>query len=449
MVTLPAKHGGEVALSGSYEALADAADRLNQKGIVAVPDNKGGVYRVLVSGLKNTAQLNTILGKQVAVSKTTEANAEKNSSTGIGEWLKHRKLKVAGLLYLIGDSTLFLSGITGGKAKEAMSGLLWAGGGITSTIYGDPGTNRQIMNIGYAMSDFMASQGVALGKDTALFNLGNNRTPGWMRRINGFLYKHPSEAHNAFYLVGSGTYFQSGLEKLRSTDPKRHAGWWQDMGVGATVGTGAAIGTFVGEKHKEGGAPPSNPIEWVKEKPLRVSGFLYMINNMFSFMSAYAERKEWKKQAALNPEAAAHDKQRFSHVFKFITTGVFVISNVFMSLSSRHNSETDKDHDAFKDDMIGGMAAEVIAAQPEAQRQQLINTTSIFLSKRYEIIQTQEGWEKILTEKVNGLLNSRRDAGKATEDKVTGEKEMKSTTSIPWTDKVSQPAELSPNSQRL
>lgn len=455
VITLPAKRGGEVAITGDYGELTDAADKLNQKGIIAVSDSTGGVLRLLVSGLKNPSQLNTLLGKQVTI-KQSEGGKDSPSGTdsSIGEWIKHHTLRVAGMLYLIGDTTLFLSGVTGGKAKEAASGLLWAGGGITSTIYGDPTNNRQIKNVGNAMLDFMASQGVTPGKDTALYNLSQTRMPGWLKRVNGFLYNHPSEAHNAFYVVGSGTYFQSGMDKLRSSDPKQHAGWWQDLGVGTTVGTGALIGTFVKEKHKANGKKPSNPIEYMQEKPLRISGALYMLNNVFSLMSAFAERKEWKKAAALNPDAAAHDPQRFANVFKFITAGVMAVSNVFLSLSSRHNSELHTEHNSFKDDMIGGMAAEVIASQPEEKRAPLIDATAVFLSQRYETGQTQDAWGKILNDKVEALLANGRntgnkDASNTVQTNLTSEETKQIPKTTTWQEKVNAATELPVTSQSL
>lgn len=393
-------HKGEndYLISGDCEALLSCSQKLNRAGIIAVMESENDILRLRLSGLKNVAQLKEIAGKNNLIVQQepgiagSQKDNNKNNKIDVWEWVKEHKLKVAGVAYLFGDASLFLSGIISKRYKEATTGLIYASGGGISAFYGDPSANRQIKNVGKELAGFMTNMGATIHKNTALSHFVSRNGKSPISAVNSYLYEHPSEVHNAIYAYGGTKFLQSGLEKRASSDAAKRSGWVADMAAGGLVTGGGMIGALVKEEHQENGEKPKGIIGWIKAKPLRLSGYLYTLNNAFLISSAWQEYK-------------ANPKQK-SYIFKFFTAALFLVANGFLSVSSRHNSSS-KEQMETKNNMIGGLAAEVIATQPDEMRLALIQQVAGFLSQRHETRQDRAVWEKVVADKVEALRSSR------------------------------------------
>src|SRR5262249_40981133 len=136
--------------------------------------------------------------------------------------------------------------------------------------------------------------------------------------VQQFFYRHPSEVLNTIYATGGIQLLRSGLQ---------HGRPW-DAASGALVATGGLAGLLIPEKARDPDHPASNPIEaawqWVREKPLRVSGLLYQLNNVTLGMSVLNEYRKYPQQR--------------SWVAKLVTLGAYSMANGLLSITSKSNS---------------------------------------------------------------------------------------------------------------
>lgn len=433
-VIAPGRGSGDYLISGSYDALKPCAEILNAQGIIAVTENENGAYRLRVAGVKNPAQLAGLLGKDNVTVQYAEATAIQKAAPrragSLAKWFSENKIKVVGIANTLGDLSMFSSGIASKRTKEASTGLIYISGGIIGAYYGDPSVNRQIKNVGRELGKFMQGIGAVPGKNTALYRLLPKEGKNPLSYVDNFLYQHPSEALNGILAVGGTQLLQSGLRKRSSSDPAARAGWMGDAAAGALVTTAGATGALIPEDHRDSNEKPRNIKEWIASKPLRLAGALYLMNNVLLLGSAWQERKK-------NPEQK-------SYIFKFMAGTFFLIANTAMAMSSRHNPSS-KEHMETKNHMIGGMAAEVIATQPdEMARKEMIGHVAQFLSQKHETRQDMAVWEKILQDKVDALVKANKN--------TTGES-IKETQQSPkvasWQEKVAAAPEASITQQSL
>lgn len=259
--------------------------------------------------------------------------------------LKHNSLKAAGVAYLLGDAALFASGAMAGRYKEASSGLLWGIGGLVCAKYANPSAEKQLKLLSSRLSHYLRRQGIEIPHTPDTETLAQK--DGIIDHVEAFLYQYPSQVLNATYAVGAAQLIRSGLQ---------HGKHW-DAASGALVAAGALSGLLVQEKKPDPDHPPktafSKAMTWLQEKPLRISGGLYALNNVALIMSALKERRT-------NPAMK-------SYWFKFLTAASYIFGNTMLALSSKENGGSEKDTKEAMD-KLATAAAHVIAAQaPEVQ----------------------------------------------------------------------------------
>jgi hypothetical protein len=263
--------------------------------------------------------------------------------------LKDQSLKVAGMGYVLGDASLFASGMLAGRSKEATTGLIYMTGGLVCAKYGNPDAEAQCKLLSETLGDYFRKEGIEIpdNPDTAKLN----HKGGVIDGLERFMYSYPSQILNTFYAVGGAQLLRSGLQ---------HNKKW-DAAAGALVAAGGLSGLLIKEKKPDPEHPPEGLIEkavsFAQEKPLRISGALYSLNNVSLVMSAVNEM-----------QAKPANK---SYLFKFLTAGSFVFSNMMLSMTSKDNiNADDKKTEALQN--VAHAAAVVIAAQPPEIQEVLV-----------------------------------------------------------------------------
>ena len=386
---LPAsKRGGVAILSVGRDStagiLAEITEAMRRRGLLAVPDtNEDGSHVLRISGFKTDEPIVSTLNSLGI--KTNITRKVDGGKSGIIGWLKDHSLRISGVIYLIADASMILSGlldksVKGGRAKEVATGGLWMLGGLASARYGNPALMKQITNFSVKMNDFLTAQGATIPNDSNIHKIAaQNR--GLFNSAEQFLYSHPSEVHNGIYAIGSGFLISNGIDEFRKREPGKNAGW-QDIASGSLVAAGGVVGGFV--KEKEDG-------NVIQKHPLAVSGWLYGLNNLFGISKGLEKLK--------NPE------QKTSGILRLVTVGLFLIANSFMAITSRGHTSAGKD-EGEKQNIIQGLAAEVIASQPESMRASLITKTAEFLSSQPETKQDKSTLEARIARKVVALEDS-------------------------------------------
>lgn len=276
--------------------------------------------------------------------------------------LKDKSLRAAGYAYLVGDAALFASGMMSGRNKEAMSGLVYTIGGLACAKYANPDAEKQFKLLSNRLGQYLRKEGIAIPDAPETREMA--RQGGLVDRAEAFLYKYPSQVLNATYAFGGVQLLHSGMQ---------HNKRW-DAASGALVAAGGLAGLLIHEKKPDPDHPPTGfvgkAVSWLQEKPLRISGGLYALNNATLIMSALGERR-------------ANPAQK-SYLFKFLTAASYIFGNTMLSMSSKHNhSQGDTSQAALE--KLADASARVIAAQPPEIREGLIQHIAGYLSAQPEV----------------------------------------------------------------
>jgi hypothetical protein len=276
--------------------------------------------------------------------------------------LKDQSLKAAGYAYLLGDGALFASGMMGGRSKEAMSGLLYTVGGLACAKYANPDAEKQLKLLSHRLGDYLRKEGVEIPVTPETKDLV--KPGGVIDHIEAFLYKYPSQVLNATYAIGGVQLLRSGMQ---------HGKHW-DTASGALVAAGGLAGLLIHEKKPDPEHPPSGfigkAVSWLQEKPLRISGGLYALNNATLIMSALEERR-------------ANPAQK-SYLFKFLTAASYIFGNTMLSLSSKNNhSQGSSSQQALE--KLAETSARIVAAQPPEVREGLVQHIAGYIASQPEV----------------------------------------------------------------
>lgn len=265
---------------------------------------------------------------------------------------------------MIGDAALFAHGMLNHRPDRAFTGLAWGVGGLVPALYGKEPVEHQLGRLSHQLGDFLSSQSIPIPRDCELFAKHLRHSPSTFDKIEDFLYAHPSQMLNAIYAIGGTTLIRSGLKQAKPD--------YFEAASGALVTAGGLAGWLLPENKPDESKPKAangGLWEWMTEKPLRVSGLLYSLNNITLVSSAFTER-------AANPANT-------SYYLKFLTAASYVVANNLLALSSKDQAIQLKDSKEL--DTIETLAAQVIAAQPAEVQESLIERVSEFLATRPEL----------------------------------------------------------------
>ncbi len=288
-------------------------------------------------------------------------------------------LQYSGYAYLLADAALFAYGVSKREYGSAMTGLTWGLGGLAAAIYGKQSPEYQLKRLTQDLGHYLQQNGYTLPAHSELSRqtLRSHRIP---EAIERFLYDHPSQILNTVYGLGSVGLIRSGAAK---------GDQWQKAS-GLLVASGALAGLLIPEKelpqHKEPATLLDNPIGWVSEKPLRVSGALYTLNNVALAKSGFDEMR-----------AAPANK---AYLLKYLAVASYVVANKLLADSNKDRSQTEGD---LPTDALEALCAEVIAAQPKETQQAMMQEIVAFLSQQPNIQQSPEQLRATLTQKLDAL----------------------------------------------
>lgn len=292
------------------------------------------------------------------------------------------KRKMVGIGYLIGDAALFANGMMEAMAAtdptkkknaigEAITGLGWAVGGVAMAKYGNRSTAKQMEALEQRLAAHFEEQGLALSPEM-IEKAKHEKDKGFFAKFEDFCYKYPTEILNAVYGGLSLLLIKSGHHDLKTN------GQSATLGMGCTILAGAVAGLFIKEKSKEqlDAAGATGLSRWVQEKPMRVTGGLYLANNAFTINGALNNKKKY----------ADHENAAYRNMYwlRGITAASYIFSNVTLMGTSTSDSGKAELTDAAKQEVLKD-TANIILNQPESLREALIQETALYLSKQREL----------------------------------------------------------------
>lgn len=297
--------------------------------------------------------------------------------------LKQESLRATGYSYLVGDAALFASGMMSGRGHEALSGAIYTAGGLVLARYGRENAERRLQTLQWQLKEYFANQNIPIPKASGLNNITLKGEGGIIDRIEDFMYAHPSQIVNTLFALGGFSMIRSGVKHSKKLD----------AATGALIAAGALAGLLIPEKQPDSDHRAEGVFgkarEWVQEKPLRASGYLYMGGNAVLVTSALKERNA-------NP-------QQKSYLFKLLAAAVYMVANGLLAISSKDSATYIEGDNKKAMEKLQTTAARVIAAQPAELQEHVIQQTAGFLAAQPDIKLSANQIAESLTTRIGEL----------------------------------------------
>ena len=373
----------------SVEQLSSIRRAIEIHGWQCVPVSVGGREVLQVDGFKNAGHLSGYLASQNFALGEPQITPEKDDhpSRSHKEWLESTGLKAAGALNLVGDVAMLGSGIMSGRNQEIAAGALYTAGATVLTRYGNVKTEHHIREVSERTADFLKQQAMELPEHCSLQSIVKDKRDGILNNTESLLYRYPTETMLGAYTLGAFTMLQSGM--------KQGNPW--DVAYGASSMGVKVLSLLIPEKHKteaekkaaQNDGPLGKFVNWVQEKPLRVFGFGSLVTDTLLGLSSLREYR--------------NDPKQRSYIFKFITTGTYIVADLLIAVSSKNYVNANGKFDSEEQRRIEALAAEAIACQPKPMQHDLINQAANFLATQPEMQGTAFDIRRSITEQVEHI----------------------------------------------
>lgn len=336
-------------------------------------------------------------------SSTTVEPQEKKSG-----W-RQKTLKAAGYGYMTADILGVGTSLTRTGAGGSATGFaIWFAGGVAAARYGNPKPDKQLQLQALKIEQLMRKHGIEIPEDVRQHNtLLKKRS--YLQKCEDFIYQHPSEVLNTMFGIGAIGMLKTGWAKRGKHDllPKSFKldsfklseleKLNSDLGIGICVLAGALSGLLIKEdpeakKKAEHGTLLDKAVAFIREKPLRLTGFFYALNNAYAAIGFLGDRKR----------SAPHKGPIHPKFLSGPMASIYILSNVMMMLSSRdQTSETGFSPEAIT--KLEDTAARIIAAQPSGKQQALITDVANHLVKQKGVSRSADVLEQEINDRVYAL----------------------------------------------
>lgn len=306
-------------------------------------------------------------------------------------------LPLSGLSLLAGDGLLYASARASGKKGigTALTSAGWGLGGLVALLFGKTPQDRVARIEARNLGQYLKSEGIEIPRTVRdkhpLF-----QSRGVIDKALQTFYTYPSEFLNGVFALFSVGMIRDGMQ----SKDKRSLLWG-----GLAVIAGSLAGLFIKEdpnapKNAEHGNAIDKAVAYAKEKPLRVSGTLFMINDVFLAKQAAHEYTHFYKPTG------GKDKRFLTTVGAVVA---YAIGNVFLWFSSRDSARDvnlrPQDHD-----QIQSLAAEIVAAQPKHLKDKTFDVITKYLTKDRDVTLSPEAIRSNLAQEVSHVQQRRIDA---------------------------------------
>lgn len=429
------------------EELRGVVSKLAETGCVVVPTELNGRQMLEVRGFSKNEDLRATLGEIGGVSGLPFMEKLAEDQVSIKEWFRSKSLYLVSLLYLGGDVGFIAyenmqakekegapkQGTKKGRALEEpkkwldfdkimgrVGGLGYLAGSTTSLLsllMKQDSTQEDLRNAASVSIKALQNSGVTLQADDPLaLAAGKTNDIGWLRKT---FTQHPSELMNlSFATAGTGISYtaykdhQKDLKAEKENPALRNSKVHNvhklvhklDIGLGLGTFASGMLGTFLKEKAPDPDKPRrkglGGVVDWFKEKPLRISGYGYIISTFIHLISSIMER--WaivEDNKTKKPKDRKDLKGTGARLFFVITN---FAAELILAFSSKGHGDGVK-ADASVNGTIVGMVAQTILKAPLERREELIGKMSATLARHDVLSIKKEAAEKLLRDQLAGF----------------------------------------------
>lgn len=369
---------------------------------------------------KNEVHLMRLLDDSGAINGGYKKEQTTDDQFRYKDKFKNNTLRASGLTYFVGDAgflsygwkTAFKNGRLD-KPPALLSGIFYALGTPFIAIFGrGDKSDLQFRHMSYSMIHEMEDKGIEIPKDASVRAVahGHNTTIG--KKVKTFLARYPSEICNSLFGVAGGmiiwdktidlrrmkagaataaaTMEEFAVNGLAHGSGHSRASIIMDMGLGAMTIMGGLVSLLVEEEPRKPGEKRKHGLagawEFVKEKPLRTAGLLFMGSTLWH---AGSTAKDWKdinlalKASPMPSGARLAELKGLRGALPgralFVVAGL--AAETLMAISSKgHGNGVVSDKSL--DDSAYAVAADLVYHSPEAKRDMMFKNVTTFLEER-------------------------------------------------------------------
>lgn len=377
------------------EQLEQVNAAIKNRGWKAVPILYDGKPVLEVRGFKQPEKALSEIESNGWTLGTPTVEAQEGDTRSRAEKMRNTTLKAAGISYNVGDAAYmtytikkFIDGKPHNNATgnffnklDIIGGVGYSLGSLALTNYGSRDQSQNVIQAaGKKVQSYIKREGTAVDNDSALKEIVREPPRTLWGKLDHTFAKYPSETLNTVYVGVGGILSSAALYRTISAFSKGHhaAGreeaW--DVGLGMVTGASALTGLLVKEKKIEDEDRRHGVgkiLDWIQERPLRATGFGYMVATMFHGVGTY------KKYYSTHTNSAEIKQIRETIVFRGIFVLANVVSEVLLSLSSKGHGIGVKP-DKSIDETVIAAAAETIARSDSNQQVSLIQRVSGYMA---------------------------------------------------------------------
>lgn len=305
--------------------------------------------------------------------------------------LENATLRAAGLSYNVGDTAYLWYTVqkfldhrleaTATRMGNFFNGLDIAGGigyamgSLALTKYGSRDQSQNtIQEASRKVQNYLRREGCAVNDQSALRKVVKDPKRNFWGQLDHTFAKYPSETLNSVYVgvgaVLSAAAFYRTITAFNAGDRETAIEEAWDVGLGTITAASALTGLLVKEKKIEDDERRKGlgrVLDWIQEKPLRATGFGYMVATLFH---ANSTRLKYKKNDPV---------VRKSIIGRAIFVGANVVAEILMALSSKGHG-TGVKPDESVDQTVIAATAESLLHYPEHERLRLIDQLAGYMA---------------------------------------------------------------------
>lgn len=395
----------------SQEKIQHILDIFENKDFQVIPFNLNGRPMLEVHGVRHEKKFLALLDEHQWIDGLPTIHTPKEEQIGWKDKLKKRSLQASGAFYVVGDYNFFRKGVRDQQWEDMLAGIMYAGGTMSLLGYGrNDQSDIQIQNLSRRITRHILKEGVKLPPHHILPRTAEEKDKGLLSAVNGTLKQYPSEIFNFFTGLAGACIAASALRhRLLSKPPSdiervtkeakifRTAGWL-DLGLGTITMASTALGGLVDERAPDPDKPKSHGVQamldWVKERPLTIAGAGLMVSTGLHAISSWLEYHQAKRLGHEDRLAAIKNRSWF------VATNL--AAEFLIAISSKgHGHGVQSDKSVYNS--VVALTADLIAKQPEAMQESLIDYMAHFLGRPDVLAVKNEEVKKMLHEQVEAM----------------------------------------------
>jgi len=378
---------------GDYRAYLHASDSANgdlrkqvveamyQKRWQTVPTTHLDLPTLEVRGFGSPDELFEFLAEKKWVTGKAKQLPTPGDNVTFSDMLRQRTLQASGISYMIGDYGFFVYGLKGKNTLDTAAALAYAAGTWALAGFGQSNhAQLDIEKLTKQMATHLQQNKSSIPADLSLTRIAEDRPRSVLENTGNFLSTYPSEIFCAVTGLAGALVAAAAVQKYKAAPKHEQIEHLLDVGLGSITLASCTIGGLVKEKHRDPDEPlPEGTMEqiweWIREKPLRLTGYGLMVSTMFHAVSTSKVVLDARKLPLGSLE-------RQAKMDPILGRAQFVVCNLLaeflMSISSKGHGEGVESDPSVERSMIS-VAAELIVNKPAEYREDLIKTMTKFL----------------------------------------------------------------------